>query len=682
MKKYIYSIFIIALVLPLFAFSQNLMTPELLWSLKRLGSATLSPNGNLIAYTVSQPNLEDNKTTAHIYLLNLKEGTSRQITYEGSHNYNPVWSPDSKTIAFISDRNDMPQVYFLELSGGDPKQITNLENGVSNLAWSPKGKFLSFTSDVKVDFKISEIYKDLDKVQAKIYKDLPVRHWDEWNDENYRHLFIYDIQNNESKDLMTGEKFDTPLKPFGGSSQIAWSPEESEIAYTCKKVENFESTTNSSIYIAPVYGGKANDMTIGNAQFPLKGFDMEPKYSPNGSYIAFKSQKREGFESDKIRLILFSRKTGRYIDLTEKFDYWVDNFVWSPNSNYIYFSAIKNGRSQIFKVNIDSKKIETVISGTYNYADRYLEISPDGKILYFNRRNYNNPDELFKMPIDGNEQDIVQLTNINTEQMSSIKKAKIEERWINTRDGKKLHTWLVLPPDFDPNKKYPMITYCQGGPQQAVSQYWSYGWNFLLMASKGYVILAPNRRGCPGFGQEWVDAISQDWGGAAMNDILDATDSLSNEPFIDKNRLAAIGGSAGGFTTFWLEGNHNKRFKAFVSHCGVFNIESKHGSTEELWFPNWEFGGEFLSAKAKENYKKFSPHNFADKWDTPILIITGEKDFRVPYDQSLQAFTLAQIKGIPSELIVYPNENHWVLHPQEEILWYREFFKFLDNYVK
>jgi dipeptidyl aminopeptidase/acylaminoacyl peptidase len=391
---------------------------------------------------------------------------------------------------------------------------------------------------------------------------------------------------------------------------------------------------------------------------------------------------RAGFEADKARLITYALKSARYNDITTKFDYWVDNFVWSKDSKDIYFSAVKNGKSQIFKIDATSGQIDSILGGPFNYADKYLFVSDDGKTLYFSRRSYNGPDELFKLAYKGKEQLITQLTNINTDALKDIKQSKFEEKVFPTRDGKQVQCWVVYPPDFDPAKKYPMITYCQGGPQQAVSPYWSFGWNFLLMASKGYIVLAPNRRGCPGFGQEWVDVMSKDWGGAPMNDLLDATDEMCKETYVDKKRLSAIGGSAGGYTVFWMEGNHNKRFKAFVSHCGVFNVESKHGVTEELWFPDWEFGGTFLSKEAKELYAKHSPHIFAENWDTPILITTGEKDYRVPYDQSLQAFTLAQVKGIPSELIYYPEENHWILHPQEQILWYRHFFDFLGKYSK
>lgn len=675
-------IFLITFIAYEYSYTEQLLTPEKLMSLRRISEPRLSPDGKNILFTVSTPYVKENSSISDLYLIPTAGGEMKRLTYSGKHNNSGFWSPDSKKISFISDRNGTPQGFILDLEGGDAKQVTDMENGISFLSWSPSGKHLAFVSDVKMDRTINEIYNDMAKANVRVYDNLPVRHWDEWTDEKFRHLFSIPVAGGEPVDLMKEDEYDTPLKPFGGASQIAWSSDGNDIAYTCKKVDDFEASTNSSIFTAPAFGGKSINVTKGEPGFKFEGFEMDPLYSPNGVFIAFKAQKRGGFESDKISLMTYSLKTGRYNDLTTKFDYWVANITWTDDGGHIYFTADKEGKSQIFKVGATGGEIETILSGPCNYGDRFIAVSPDGKTLYFSKRDYNGPDEIFSMPLIGKEKNIKQLTNVNTDAMKDVKKTTFEEKWITTRDGKKLHSWVVYPPDFDKGKKYPVILYCQGGPQQAVTPNWSYGWNFLLMASKGYIVLAPNRRGCPGFGQAWVDAISQDWGGKAMNDLLDATDSMAIQPYVNKDKMAAIGGSAGGFTTYWLEGNHSKRFKAFVSHAGVFNIESKHGSTEEQWFPNWEFGGTFLSQQARAQYTMHSPHMFADKWDTPILISTGEKDYRVPYDQSLQAFTLAQNKGIPSKLIYYPNEHHWIVHPQEQIVWYREFFGFLDKYCK
>lgn len=656
------------------AYSQNL-EPKTLLTMKRIGDVQLSPDGKHFLFTITVPDMAGNSSTTQLYLMPSGGGEPQQLTRTGDHNYNGRWSPKADKIAFISDRNGKPQVFIMPLDGGDPKQITEMENGVEYLSWSPDGKHLAFVSDVKLDQDLHEKNPDLPDVKAYIYDNLPVRHWDEWLDEKWRHLFIMPAEGGEPRDVMPREKYDTPMKPFGGHEQIAWSPNGTEIAYTCKKVKDFATSTNSDIYVAPTYGGSSKNITQ-----DLPGFDMYPVYSPNGRYIAFHSQDRPGYESDKVRVMLHTRSSGRNTDITENLDQWAGRMAWDSKSANVYVSAGNNdGTSQIWEISRRGKA-KAITEGTYNFGTRYLQASPDGKTIYFSRENYNHPFEIFSMPAKGGSPK--QLTNINKDVFSGIKPAKIEARWIQSTDTAKVHCWIVYPPDFDPNKKYPMITYCQGGPQQAVSQYWSYGWNFLTMASQGYIILAPNRRGCPGFGQAWVDAIKEDYGGKPMQDILAATKVLAAEPYVDESRIAAIGGSAGGYAVFWLEGNHEGLFSAFISHCGMFNMVSKYGSTEELWFPNWDNGGPYWDPKNKSFYYKNSPHEYVLNWSTPILIITGQKDYRVPYTQSLEAFTAAQLMKVPSRLLVYPEENHWVLKPQAKMLWYREFFRFLDLYCK
>lgn len=671
-KSILFSFFLLFFISSAYA---ELLTPEKLWSLKRISDFRLSPDGKTILMTISTPNIKENTTRSDLYAISIDGKDFRRLTNCGEHNYSGCFSPGSDKIAFISDRDGAPQIYVMNLDGGDPVKKTDMENGVACLEWSPDGKFFTFVSDVKLDRTIQEREPDLDKVDALIYKNLPARHWDTWIDEEYRHLFVMEVDGGEPIDLMENEKFDAPLKPFGGREQIAWSPNSTEIAYTSKKVDDFVTSTNSAIYVAPAYGGKSLDVTK-----DLPGFDFDPIYSPDGRYIAFLSQERAGYESDRIRLMLYNRSSSRITELSSKIDQWVSRPVWGPKSRYIYFNAgAGDGTQQIYR--IDTKgDFKILTEGAYNFGDRGIQVTPDGEKLIVSRRNYNRPTELFIMDSDGG--DLKQITSVNDEAFANIDEAKIEARTVKSTDGKDVHCWVVYPPNFDPTKKYPLITYCQGGPQQAVSQYWSYGWNFLTMASKGYVIVAPNRRGCPGFGQEWVDAINKDYGGAPMQDIMSATKALAAEPFIDNNRLAAIGGSAGGYAVFWLAGNHEGLYKAFVSHCGMFNMVSKYGSTEELWFPNWDNGGPYWIPRNAAFYKKNSPHEYVNNWNTPILIITGEKDFRVPYTQSLEAFTAAQEKGVPSELLYFPNENHWVLHPQEKILWYREFFRFLDQFCR
>ena len=670
MKIKLLSIVALLVCLVSTAYSDN-MTPETLMKLSRISEFSVSPDGRTVLMTVTTQNIEANSSESQLYFISFSGGDMEQLTYQGKHNKNGCWSPDGKKIAFISDRDGKPQVFVMYLSGGDPVKMTNMENGVEFLSWSPDGKHLAFCSEVKQDQTAGEKNPDLPKVAARIYDKLPVRHWDSWTDEKYRHLFVIPATGGEPKDLMPGEKHDTPVKPFGGIRDISWSPKGTEIAYTAKKVENYAFTTNSDILVVSAYGGTSSNITQG-----MMGADFEPVYSPDGRWIAFLSQELEGFESDRIRLMLCNKSSNRVSELSKDLDQWVHNHIWAPNSNELYFSAGNgHGAEQLYSIN-HSGKFKVLTDDPVNHGDRGIDVSSDGKSLVFSKRSYNRETELYTISIATSQQK--QLTDVNGDIFKNIKPVKAEERWIATADGKQMHCWIVYPPDFDRSKKYPMITYCQGGPQQAVSQYFSYGWNFLTMAGKGYVVLAPNRRGCPGFGQEWVNAVSKDYGGKAMDDILAATDELSKEPFIDKSRIAAVGGSAGGYAVFWLEGNGGGRFRAFISHCGMFDLVSKYGSTEELWFPNWDNGGPYWEPQFKAYYEKHSPHSYVKFWKTPILIITGEKDFRVPYTQSLEAFTAAQSQKIPSRLLVYPNENHWVLHPQEQVLWYREFFRFLD----
>jgi dipeptidyl aminopeptidase/acylaminoacyl peptidase len=657
--------------------SAELMTAEKLWSLQRLGSAKISPDGKQVLVQISSPNIKENNSTSDLFLMSINGGEMKQITRNGSHNYAGVWSPDGNKIMFLSDREGgTPQAYVIDLGGGEAKKLTDIEKGISSAMWSPDGKWISYVSEVKLDSTIQEIYPDLDKAEAFLYDKLPVRHWDHWIDENYKHLFIIPSDGGEAKDLTPDMRFDTPLAPFGGSEQIAWSADSKKIAYTCRKVVDYSVSTNSDIYVVDINSGKTENITEDN-----KGYDQDPVYSPDGKYIAYHSQERPMFESDRIRIMRYEIATSDIKDMTENFDDWAGHIIWSPDSKKVYFNSTVKATSKIYSADLDGKITlikDNPLDKFYNYGDRVMELTPDGKTFVLSRRNFNRPTELFTMPAAGG--DLTALTHLNDEEFKTIETTYIEERYIKSKDGEKVQTWIVYPPGFDRKKKYPVLVYCQGGPQQPVSQYWSYGWNFLTMASEGYIIVAPNRRGCPGFGQDWVDAMTEDWGGKAMDDILATTDAIAKESFVDKDRIGAIGGSAGGYTTFWLEGNHEGRFSAFISHCGVFNLESKFGATEELFFPLVENGGPYW--ENQEYYEKNSPHRFAANWDTPMFIITGEKDYRVPYTQSLEAFTLCQMKGIPSKLLSYPNENHWVLKPQNKLLWYREFFGFLNEHLK
>jgi len=638
----------------------------------RVNNPVISPDGKWVIYTAGIPNVAANKMNNELFAVSIDGKEKIRLTDNPKGDFNPIWSIDGKQVLFLSTRSGAPQAYLMDFPDGKARKITDIPGGIANLNWSPDGSYLSFSSDVKLDKTPADIYPDLPLANVKMWDKVPVRHWDEWTDENYQHVFIMPFGGGEPVDLMAGEKYESPLKPDGGAEQIAWSPDGKEIAYVSKKVDNYVWSTNSDIYIYDIQTKNTKNITLG-----MEGYDLDPKYSPDGKWIAFNSQQRPGFESDKIRIMLYNRQSGEIFELTKNIDQWVSESVWSPDSKEMFFAATDSGSYHIFSVNISDQSVQRLTKGWFNYSPG-LDISSNGNYLVFGKQNMQMPTELFRLDIKADEQK--QLTFENTDNFRKFRKVTVQEKWVKATDGKDIHCWVILPPDFDPNKKYPMLTFCQGGPQAMVATQFHYRWNFFTMASHGYVIVAPNRRGVPGFGQAWNDAISLDWGGQAMRDLLSATDAMANEPYIDKNRLAAVGASAGGYATFWLAGNHNKRFKAFVAHSGVFNLESMYGATEELWFPNWEYGGPYWEEKNKLNYNINSPHRYAQNWDTPIFISTGGYDFRVPYTQSLEAFTVAQSKGIPSKLVFFPEQNHLVVSLQEAILWYNEYFGFLDTH--
>jgi dipeptidyl aminopeptidase/acylaminoacyl peptidase len=653
---------------------QHLFTAEDMYTVKRLSGASLSPDGQWVVYQISTPSIEDNKLYTDLYLMKSDGSDIKQLTDDPASDRSAVWMPDSKSIAFLSSRDGSTQIYTMTIPEGKISKVSDMENGVANLRISPDGKYFSFTSELKIGEDIHDEYPKYDKANVLKYTDLPARHWDEWTDHNYSHLFIMPVEGGEAKDLMEGEKYDTPLKPFGGVSEIAWSADSKEIAYTAKKYSGVEfvTNTNSDIFVYNLGTDVTTNITEG-----MPGFDKNPLYSPDNKMIAFTSMERATFEADKIRLMVLNTEDGEIFEVTKNLDQWVNEFVWKTDNSGFYFTATDSGRISVFETDLEGNWTR-LATGMYNYGNSF-DLSTDGKTLLVGRESMLEPVDFYAINTENG--DITRLTNANENLMANIKKSKIEERWITSTDGKKVHTWVVYPPDFDPNKKYPMISYLQGGPQSMIGQRFHYRWNYFLMASNNYIVMLPNRRGLPGFGQDWNDAISKDWGGMPMTDILACTDALSSEPYVDENKLTAVGASAGGYAAFWLAGHHEGRFKAFIAHCGVFNVVSKYASTEELWFPNWEFGGPYWEEENMKYYKEHSPHYYVKNWDTPILITTGVKDFRVPYTQSLEAFTAARAQGIDAELLVFPEETHFIAHPQEFIIWNNEFFNFLNKYT-
>lgn len=654
-------------------------TPEDLLSMNRLADPQVSPDGKYVLFSQTECDIRTNKKNSDLWIYDFETENTKKITNRPTSEYQARWIENGNKIAFLSSQMGSPQIFTLEIENGKakgkPKGLTAIVGGVGTFRYSPDGTMIAYTSDIKFRKDLKDKYPELGGINVLSYDDLPVRHWDHWEDNKASHIFLIPSSGSgQPVDIMKGEPFECPLQPFGGVENYCWSPNSKEIAYTSKKVDDYEKSTNSDIYVYNLESKSTKNITKDNP-----GYDKNPKYSPDGSKIAFLRQKRAGFEADKVRLMIYDNALATSKDVTVNIDQWVSQFAWSKSSEQLYFSATGKGIEPLYSVNLSDLKINELAGGRYNYSSG-IDVLPDGNTIVVGRTSMTEPTDLFAVPSTGGKPD--RLTVANAVIMPRIKNIKIEEKIIKASDGKDIHTWVLYPPDFDSTKKYPMITYCQGGPQGTISNYFSYRWNLYLMASQGYVVCAPNRRGMPGFGQEWNDEISKDWGGQAMDDILSATDALAAESFVNNSKLACVGPSFGGYSVFWLAGHHEGRFKTFISHCGVFNLTSMYGATEELFFPNWEFGGPYWIDDNEDQFKDFSPHNYVDKWDTPMLVITGVKDFRVPYTQSLEAFTALQAQGIESKLMVFPEENHWVLSLQNALVWQNEFFDWLDKYCK
>ena len=558
------------------------------------------------------------------------------------------------------------------------KKITDIQNGINSYIYSPDLKHLLFTANVKIDKDIHDLHPDLPHANARIENDLMYRHWDGWEDGYYSHVFVAEVGNTlitDAQDIMEGEKFDSPLNPFGGIEQISWSSDSKSIAYCCKKLygKDYALSTNADIYLYTIDDKSTRNLTEG-----MQGYDLNPTFSPDGKYLAWESMERDGYEADKNRIFLLDLASGKKKDLTEGFDQNAGALSWSSKSDKIWFTSNHQGPYQIYNVTIKDGDITKTTNGVQNYTS----VHPIGDDIIATKTKMNHPTEIFKVDTKtGNDEE---LSFVNKDVLAQLEMGKVESRWITTTDNKKMQTWVIYPPNFDPNKKYPTILYCQGGPQSTVSQFWSLRWNFQLMAANDYIIVAPNRRGLPGFGQEWNEQISGDYGGQNMKDYFSAIDELAKEPFVDEDRLGAIGASYGGFSVYWLAGNHNKRFKTFISHCGIFNFEQMYSTTEEMFFVNWDMKGAYWDKdnKVAQNTYANSPHKFVGNWDTPIMVIHGEKDFRIPYTQGMGAYNTAKLRGIPARFLYFPEESHWVLSPQNGILWHREFFRWLDGYLK
>ena len=660
------------------------LTPEVMWKMSRIGATALSPDGATLLYTLTRYNMAENRGVATIISRDMASGEERSLTDTSSNSTSPVWSSDGSSIYFASNRGGSMQVWRMAADGSAPVQLTDVEGGVESFGISPDGAHLHYTTRVHVsDVRSSDRYKDMDKSKARIYDDLMVRHWDYWDEGDYSHLFVAKLEGNsvvEAVDVLGAEAaWDAPLAPYFDGAEIAWSPDSKQLAYTCKPLtgKEYAVSTDSDVFVYTLADGTTKNICKGNPRFAFAGYDKYPVFSPDGTKVAFRSQERPGNEADKERLMVCDLATGEVRYLTAQFDYHATNVVWADDAT-LYFVAPIEGTHQICRVAADgTSAVEVLTQGDHDINSFELAA---GRCVA-SMMTISRATELYDVSLtDGT---LTRLTDVNAHVYDHIKMGRVEKRWVRTTDGKKMLTWVILPPDFDPAKKYPTLLYCQGGPQSVVSQFWSYRWNFQLMAAQGYVVVAPNRRGVPSFGQEWLDQISGDYSGQNIRDYLSAIDDVAREPWCDRDRLGCVGASYGGYSTFYLAGHHEGRFKAFIAHCGIFNFESMYGHTEELFFVNNDYGGAYWdrgNATAMRSYAN-SPHKAVAKWDTPILIITGERDYRIPYSQSLEAFTAARMRGIPSRLVVFSDEAHQVFKPQNSLVWNREFFGWLSTYL-
>ena len=657
--------------------SAGILTPEVMWKMGRVGGSTVSPDGKTVLYTVSYYSMKDDKSSTHIWSVPTDGGEAVQITDGAGKEASIQWSADGSRIYFLSTRSGDVQLWSSKPDGSDMRQLSAIEGGIEGFGVSPKGDKLYYIKRVQVEKRrSSEIFPDLPDSKAMIYDDLMARHWNYWDDGSYLHLFVADLQNGkvaEGVDIMAGEPWDAPLAPYFDAAEIAWNNAGTQLAYTCKKMKGkqYALSTNSDIYLYDLASGKTTNITEG-----MMGYDKYPRFSPDDSMVAFTSMERDGNESDKDRLFVTKLATGEKLYLTKDFDYNAGNVVWDGNDKLYFLTPIR-ATYQLCRVGLDGSPVEVVTRGAHDLN----AFTMGGGKLVAERTTLSSPTELYAVNLsDGT---LTQLTNTNAEIYDNIKMGEVRERMVKTTDNKEMLTWVILPPDFDSTKSYPVLLYCQGGPQSVVSQRWSYRWNYQLMAAQGYIVVAPNRRGLPSFGQEWLDQISGDYSGQNIRDYLSAIDDVAREPWADENRMGCVGASYGGYSVYFLAGNHQKRFKAFIAHCGMFNLESMYCGTEELWFPNNDLGGPYWSDSpvAKRSYAN-SPHKFVKNWDTPILIFSGLNDFRIPYTENLQAYTAAQLMGVPARLVAFENEAHQVFKPQNSLVWQREFFGWLDKYVK
>ncbi|MCX4330555.1 MAG: S9 family peptidase [Muribaculaceae bacterium] len=681
---------------PEFTSTDGIFTIDALEALGRVSSPVVSPDRTKVLYTISYESVEQNTSNADLYVADITDPANvshTRLTRTAKSEGNAVWINGGKQIAFLyPDADGKSQVWVMDADGGNRRQVSEEATAVNGFVISPDENKIVLIEQVKYARTAQDAYPDLPKANARIIDDMMYKHWDEWVTE-IPHPFLADFDGKKvtnAVDIMADEPmFESPVKPFGGVESFAWSPDSKSLVYTSRKKKGMEYaiSTNTDLYLYDLESGSTRNLTEG-----MMGYDTNPVFSPDGSQLAWLSMERDGYESDKNRIMVMDLASGAKNDLTANWDYTAENIAWQPSGRGLFFLAYRDGVKPVFAIGLDGT-ISVVAQGEYDYDG--LAPLTDSSVLTM-KHSMLRPNELY---IAENGAD-KQISDVNGEVFAQLTMPTVERRMVPTTDGKQMLTWIVKPQNFDANAKYPALLYCQGGPQQAVSQFWSYRWNLALMAANGYVIIAPNRRGLPGFGTEWNEQISGDYPGQNMRDYLAAVDDVKTEPWIDAARIGAAGASYGGFSVYWLAGNHDHRFACLIAHAGIFNIESQYLETEEMWFANWDMGGGSVNApadsKTNPTYGAFwnksnptaqrtfamSPHRFVDKWDTPILVTHGEYDYRILSSQGEMAFNAARLRGVPAEMVIFPDENHWILKPQNAILWQRVFFRWLDRWLK
>ena len=682
------------------------MTAETLWAMGRIGGATASPDGKTIAYQVGYYSVKENKSHQMLYTVSADGKLQRTLTNTAASETDAAWINGGKRIAFLSKG----QLWTMNADGSDRRQLTKSDIDIEGFKFSPDEKKVLLIKSLPYHESIKKNPDDLPLATGRVVTDLNYRHWDHYV-ETVAHPFVANVTENgvdNGKDIIEGEPYECPMAPFGGVEQLAWSPDSKTIAYTCRKKTgvNYAISTDSDIFLYDVATGSTKNLckpegykapevdpttsmknqAVNNQEGDVNvGYDTNPQFSPDGKYVAWQSMKHDGYESDRNRLCVYTLATGEKKYVAEKFDSNVDAFCWAADSKTLYFIGCWHACVNMYQTNINGE-VKQLTDDWMDFGSIQM-LGNTGKILAL-RHSISQADELYIVTPgkDVKKTKVQQVTWENKAFYDQLEMGKVQERWVKTTDGKQMLVWVILPPHFDENKKYPTLLFCEGGPQSPVSQFWSYRWNFQIMAAHDYIVIAPNRRGLPGFGSEWNESISGDWTGQCMDDYLSAIDDATNNlPYVDKDRLGCVGASFGGFSVYYLAGHHNKRFKAFIAHDGAFNLESMYTDTEEAWFSNWEYDDAYWkyvkTNRAKRTYSH-SPHKFVDKWDTPILCIHGEMDYRINANQGFGAFNAARLRGIPAELLIYPDENHWVLKPQNGVLWQRTFFGWLDKWLK